>query len=86
MRWTRLDFDAVGGSEGELVFGGHFAVGGGVFAGDEGEASADAEVDGDGAGAVFEAVEAGGGFAGFGFGAGALWAFWRLISARRAFF
>ena len=65
-------FDAVGGSEDALVLGGHFAVGGGVFAGDEGEAGAGAEVDGDGAGAVFEAVETGVGFAGGGLGAGAL--------------
>jgi hypothetical protein len=65
-------FDAVGGSEDALVLGGHFAVGGGVFAGDEGESGAGAEVDGDGAGAVFEAVETGVGFAGGGLGAGAL--------------
>jgi hypothetical protein len=65
-------FDTVGGSEDTLVLGGHVAVGGRVFAGDEGESGAGAEVDGDGAGAVFEAVETGVGFAGGGLGAGAL--------------
>jgi len=54
-----------------VVLGDHVLILGGIFAGEEGDAGRMAEVDDDGAGAVLEAVEAGDGFAGWCFGAGA---------------
>ena len=57
-------FNAVGGSDGALVFGGHFGVSRGAFACEQGETGAGGEVDGGGLGGVFESDAAAPGLGG----------------------